>query len=241
MIDLQNNRNLLKEFNEYGYVILRDILLEEKIILLRDKFLKRYYPLFKDDVSNNRNILKRYADDLSVSRFFSDQRLEEVLNILGVSFPVYSGPICTHYTSKDSTGSSYKLPLHQDWTSMASSLNSKIVWFNLCNTSSSTHGIEVATGQHKKGIFKGVIDDSVYVIENTNNFKLDSLNINFGEVLIMSTFLPHCTKFNQNSNHWKLSISRRFDDMECLDWLNRNYVNSFRNHVERELFMKYIN
>ncbi len=241
MNDSQKNINLIKEFDEFGYVILRDSLIEEKILFLRDKFYKRYYTLFKDGVNNNRNILKRFADDLSVTRLFSDQRLEEVLHILGVSFPVYCGPICTHYTSNDSICASYHLPLHQDWTSMASSLNSKVVWFNLGNTSSSTHGIEVATGQHKKGIFNGDIEDVGYVIKNENNFELDPLNIKLGEVLIMSTFLPHRTKINKNSNHCKLSISRRFDDMECFDWSNRNYFNSFRNHVEREAFIKYIN
>ena len=62
------------------------------------------------------------------------------------------------------------------------------------------------------------------------------LDIIAGDILIMSSFLPHKTYVNKMTKNFKLSFSRRIDDFENQDWAHRKFVNAYKTIVDRQLF-----
>ena len=233
---LNNTSTINERFNQDGYIIWSDEIIRKKVFNLKDLFLKKYKTLFNSDINRNRNLLKCFSADIEVSKIFSDEKIKKLLQNLGVSSPLFCGPIVSHYTSSDPTGNNFGLPLHQDWPSMASSLNSKIIWFNLVDTTPDTNGIQIASGKHAEGIFKGVNQSNGYVLENEKNYTLKKLTINAGDLLVMSSFLPHKTFINSNDINWKLSLSRRYDDLDDDTWSQRNFLNAYSTQVNRDIY-----
>jgi len=73
--------------------------------MLRERFLSRYASRFKIDPARNRNIIKLFAEDIDVKRFFCGSDFDGILrNYLGIKEPVQTGPVVTHYTANGSHG-----------------------------------------------------------------------------------------------------------------------------------------
>ncbi len=156
--------------------------------------------------------------------------------MVGCRSPVFCGPVVSHYTHTDLTGNSYGLPWHQDYPSMASSSNSVIVWISVNDCSLQTHSIEVAPGQHTKGVLPGVQRDNGYILNDQVFANSQVLKIFVGDVLLFSPYLPHRTFMNPVSSEYKLSFSRRFDDLDCPFWPARRFANAYNICVDRNLY-----
>jgi hypothetical protein len=228
--------SLAAAFTRDGYCVAEDQELAREIRSLRVTFENRYRSRFNDDATRNRNLIKRFGDSLEVSRVMSSKRLEEIARDIGVQEPVFCGPVVTHYTSHDLTGQSYGLPFHQDWPSMGSSDNAVIIWFNLTDSGPTTHGIEVAPGFHRHGILDGENQLNGYVLKQQSFPRSVVPTIAVGGVVFMSALLPHQTYVCSTFTGWKLSLSRRFDDLQCPRWTDRQYANAYGTVVNRELF-----
>ena len=158
---------------------------------------------------------------------------------VGLSNPILSGPCVTHYTSNNLIGNSFGLPYHQDYPSMASSINSIIIWFNLYDSSPDEHSIEVVTGSHNQGIISGKHTSYGYVVNETKYPNSKILTIPSGSILVMSSFLLHRTHINNTTNLHKMSLSKRIDDLNCVVWKRNKYINAYSTEVDRKLFEKY--
>ena len=225
-------------YDRDGYLILRNENLSKDIKCVREEF-KLFHEKFDHDTFKNRNILKRFSDTFSVSNIFSNEIMDLILKkFINIKNPVFCGPIVSHYTSNDSTGSSYGLPFHQDYPSMASSKNSCIIWFCLEDCSFKNHSISIIPRFHKNGLLPGDQNEGGYVLNLSNKEKKKEkiLDVKAGDVLIMSSFLPHKTYVNKQISNFKLSFSRRIDDFENKDWACRKYINAYKTSVDRELF-----
>lgn len=52
----------------------------------------------------------------------------------------------------------------------------------------------------------------------------------------MSPWLVHKTFVNPQAYDYKLSLSARFDDLECESWSDRNFVSAYYTSVNREVW-----
>ena len=94
-------------------------------------------------------------------------------------------------------------------------------------------------GHHKNGLLPGKQNEHGYEIEMSDEFlqSQETLSIKAGQVLLMSSFLPHKTYVNLKSKVSKISLSRRIDDFASEEWSKRKYVNAYQNKVDRNLFL----
>ena len=123
---------------------------------------------------------------------------------------------------------------------MGSSKQSVICWLNLVDANSGTHGVEILPGMHQAGLLPGKQTQSAYVLDEDVTRDVDSLvpRIFAGDLLLMSSFLPHRTHVNPSFSDWKLSISQRFDDLSDSEWAKRGYRNAYGIHVNRRLYLE---
>ncbi|BDW96807.1 hypothetical protein MACH10_24920 [Thalassospira tepidiphila] len=239
-LDKEGNYSIVNgQFECDGYLILRHSTLSSTILELSDVFTEVKKKFDSDDVVLNRNLIKRFADCPEVARIFSSPELEFFLKkYLYIEWPVFCGPIVSHYTSNNMTGNSFGLPFHQDYPSMGSSKNAVITWFALQDCSAETHSLSVIPGKHKQGVLSGEQGLTSYE-PNLLERDLDRqsvLEISAGDVLIMSCYLPHKTYVNHQYLGEKLSLSRRFDDLNNQEWVSRRYENAYGTTVDRTLW-----
>jgi hypothetical protein len=230
-------KSIRDEYQERGFIIHKDEVFKDLVNEVRIRFQSIYQSRFGSVAQINRNIIKRFGDDFAVQSLFSNYIMVNLVGKLGIDLPVFCGPVVTHYTSTNSTGQSFGLPLHQDWPSMGSSINSLIIWFNLQYSGSMSHSVAVAPGMHTKMLLPGTQGDRGYVLKDPEKYNLEVLELNAGEVLIMSSFLPHMTYVNKNYEGWKLSLSRRVDDFGDHRWVKREYRNAYNNTVDRDVYL----
>jgi len=226
------------DFFKFGYCILDDKASKIKVNKVKQYFNNYLFELLDDEnIDKSRNIIKRLSDLPITSEIFTNKSLINALYNLGIKQPTFCGPVTSHYTSNSKIGGSFGLPYHQDWPSMASSLNSVICWVSLTDCDKDTHSIEIVPGSHINGLYDGVNKPNGYFINDKFDNKSKILNIKCGQILIMSSFLVHRTHVNSKYDGWKLSISRRYDDMTCKAWLKNNFVNAYSTSVDRNLFL----
>ena len=222
-----------------GFTIVESQEIDLKINTLTKEF-KKFKNYFDDNTTKNRNILKRFSDSYLVNNFFSSNCLLTVLKeLFGLKIPVFCGPIVSHFTSNNKTGMGYGLPYHQDWPRMASSKNSLIIWVPLRDCNKNSHSIAILKGLHKNGLLLGNQSDHGYKINITNDMYNNEkiLTVKTGQILFMSSFLPHKTYVNPNTSKSKISLSRRVDDFGCKEWGKRDFFNAYSNQVDRQLYL----
>jgi hypothetical protein len=236
------NQDLVKakdSFNELGWAIIKNEKIFELVHSVKKIFIDDFKSRFGKKTSLNRELIKRFGDHPSVSSIYTDPKfVAAVREVSNISLPVFCGSLVTHYTANDLTGGGYGLPFHQDYPSMGSSLNSIICWCNLTDANSKSHGVEVLSSMHKEGLLQGLQTERGYIIDNekySKNF-VEIPSVDAGNVLIMSAFLPHKTYVNPAHDGWKLSLSRRFDDLDEKSWENRGYKNAYDVSVDRGLY-----
>jgi hypothetical protein len=113
-----------------------------------------------------------------------------------------------------------------------------IVWISVDDCSIETHTLEVAVGLHAKGLLPGEQKYNGYILNDQNPINTRVLRIKAGDVVFISPFLPHRTFINPLSIKYKLSFSRRFDDLDCPKWAEKKFNNAYVTSVDRNLFVK---
>ena len=229
----------MNDLNKFGFLIVKNQKIRSQVKEACKIFKNQFKKKFSNNPVTNREIVKRFADHPLISSIYTSRIMMKILKDIGFEIPVKCGPLVTHYTSNNKTGNSYGLPYHQDYPSMASSKCSVIFWLNLVDSNKETHGIEIIPGSHSKGLLKGQQKKIGYVLHKKYS-KLKSIipSIKKGDLLIMSSFLPHRTFVNPNFKKWKLSLSQRYDDLANKDWKRRGYKNAYQISVDRKLFLK---
>lgn len=204
--------------------------------ILRERFLSKYIPRFQSDPMRNRNIIKLFAEDIDVKRLFCALDFNEILkDYLGIAEPVQTGPIVTHYTANDLTGGNYGLPYHQDWPSMGTSTRGVIAWASITDTKTDAPGLNILPRSHLIGLWPGEQTDKGYVLSEQEFENSLDVEVNAGQILLMSPYLVHKTKM-ATGGRWKLSLSCRFDDLACPVWNQRNYISAYRTAVDRSAY-----
>jgi hypothetical protein len=221
-------------FEDNGFAILDTGL---DISELYTFFESHYLSKFSQDASRNRNLIKIFTNDPFVRSILLAPRMLEHLRTYQ-KHPVATGPVVSHWTSTDATGSGFGLPFHQDWPSMATSSRSIVCWLPLKNVDQNGHSIEVIPGSHTCGALPGKQTDVGYLVEEGEISESEVLELTQGQVLFMSAWLVHRTFVNPACPpaDFKLSLSQRFDDLEDPYWRDRNFVSAYHNAVDRDLW-----
>ena len=230
----------MNAFDSNGWAVLELPFVQNKISEAKELFNQQFLPKFTDDAQLNRELIKRFADHPFVASIFcSEEFVEAISKVAGISTAVKCGPLVSHYTSNNMTGNGYGLPYHQDYPSMGSSHRSVICWVNLADSGPEAHGVEVLSGRHKEGLLKGEQSGSAYVLDASVFEEAEATVpvISAGSVLLMSSFLPHRTYVNADFSGWKLSLSQRFDDLDDREWGVRGFKNAYRTAVDRDLYI----
>lgn len=227
---------LMNSFEKNGYAIF-----DANKKFMATKFINlfsEYRDKFTDNAAVNRNIIRLFANEPLVRSFFNDDYLIELIRKLGIKHPIFCGPVVTHFTSNDLTGSGFGLPYHQDYPSMGGSKNSIIVWTSLYDTDESTHGISVVPKSHLNGLLPGEQTNAGYLVSEKVSTQATQLKIKAGEILVMSSFLVHSTFVNPNTEKEKLSLSARFDDFNDEKWEKRGFITAYSTSVDRNVYLK---
>jgi ectoine hydroxylase-related dioxygenase (phytanoyl-CoA dioxygenase family) len=225
------------DFGRLGYVILACETLQARMRAVKARFEQRFLGQFSTDAVRNRNIVKLLAEDIDVKRFFCSEELVGALQVhLGITEPVQTGPIVTHYTASDLTGNNYGLPYHQDWPSMGTSSKGVIAWTSIGDIGRGGPGLRIVPGSQLRGLWPGKQTDSGYVLDDQEIDDALDIEVEAGQVLLMSPFLVHRTRTSDQAG-WKLSLSCRFDDFACEVWNRRNFVSAYRTAVDRTVYL----
>lgn len=226
-------------FAEHGFVLIEIDTGPEQIKKLKEKFISHYLPRFQSDPIRNRNIIKLFAEDLDVKRFFCSSDINRILgDHLKMAEPVQTGPVVTHYTAGDLTGNNYGLPYHQDWPSMGTSARGLIAWTSITDVGRDGPGLRIVPGSHRAGLWPGEQTDMGYVLHQQEIKDSLDIEVKAGQILLMSPYLVHKTRTSTNSDGWKLSLSCRFDDFACPEWSRRDYISAYRTVVDRSIYTK---
>ena len=226
----------LRDYQNNGYTILDNPSVITEVKKLKKHFIDYYYNP-EQDPSVARAKIKLFSGSIKVQEFIIRIH-EEMSQIHEIS--VRCGPTVTHFTSNNAVGSSFGLPWHQDWPSMASSKNSIVAWTSLTPSDRFTHGLEVVPSSHQNGVASGRQTEQGYLIDNTADVDREAaiLNLPEGGLVLFSSFLIHRTFVNPKFDGYKIAFSQRFDDMGDENWKNRGYPNAYKTSVDRELFLK---
>jgi len=234
---------LKREFYQQGFTILSDPSLRAKARELDRIFEENFKNRFSENIIANRNLIKAFGRSPCAISLFNQEIIFEFCKQIKVQYPIFCGPLVTHYTSRDSTGNGYGLPFHQDYASMGGSLNSLVLWSNLKDiNSSSEHSINVASGMHEEGLLPGTETQEGYVLERQKFGEAEkTITLKAGDILIMSAFTPHRTHFGNENKTYKLSLSIRLDDLNSSEWENSNYRSAYSTSVDRSLYKSVLN
>ena len=112
------------------------------------------------------------------------------------------------------------------------------MWVSVNACSAQTHSIEVVPRPYAAGLLPGEQRDNGYILNEQGFPNSMVLNIAPGDVLVFSPYLPHRTFVNPLSTSYKLSFSRRFDDLQCPDWPERKFANAYGVSVDRALYQR---
>lgn len=226
----------VRDYQRNGYMILDNSNVISEVKKLKKHFSDSFYNP-EQDPGIARAKIKLFSGSIKVQEFII--RIHKEMSQIHKS-SVRCGPTVTHFTSNNSVGSSFGLPWHQDWPSMASSRNSIVAWTSLTPSDHSTHGLEVIPGSHQNGVALGRQTEQGYLVNSSDDLDSEAvvLKLPKGGLVLFSSFLIHRTFVNSKFDGYKIAFSQRFDDAGDEDWQNRGYPNAYKITVDRELFLE---
>ena len=237
--------NNVKFFHKYGFCIYSSQSINKKIKVCKKNYKKFYTNKFVN--KNDRrtiNICKNFSRDLSIANVFSDKNFLNFLKKIKVAKPIRTSPFFTHLITYNKISKFQFLPFHQDWPSLATSMDGVVAWFNFSNEKNNNlNGLEFLLS-FKKKILKGKNKKNFYQISESEIKNIETIKIlPKNGILVFSTFLPHRTiPLIKKRNHkfWRMGISTRFDNLNCKFWNKNHFVNAYTHSVDRNLFKKLI-
>jgi ectoine hydroxylase-related dioxygenase (phytanoyl-CoA dioxygenase family) len=176
---------------------------------------------------------------LSIEKLFQNEKIYSIIKNLGLDLiTVLQGPIL-HISAPNLKipGGYDGIEMHQDFTSLQSSLDAVIVWLPLTELDAKTISLEFIPGSHLDGILKGEITNYAYEVdlEAVDTSKMQRLEISQGDVLFFSCFLAHRTEKNPNAEKLRLGASIRFENAAEKTFIKRNYPYTMKETVNREI------
>ena len=226
--------SLSKSFMENGHFKFK---VDKKILInLRNDFIKTFDKAaslkkslrIKNDNdlislyrSNNRKIWTSVYDllkfNINLYSLSGENFIKDICKITQINYPYFSTKPYVRVDMPHDTIHSFKA--HQDYPFNLGSKNSIVIWIPLQETNKIHGCIKVNEKSHK----------SKKVHKADKNLLIDDKNLNFmdvpcklGEILVFSQYLIHKSG-NNISDKIRFSVQLRINDIDNLEYSNRNY------------------
>ncbi|PWJ55279.1 ectoine hydroxylase-related dioxygenase (phytanoyl-CoA dioxygenase family) [Dyadobacter jejuensis] len=254
--------SIRKQFNEEGYVLLRNFLDKEIISEIytdarkifaqqikkvtgrtvdiddRDAFEAAMFEFFEKDFVSFVNTGKTVQHTFSLHRLGVDPLIANLLKEVGLSNPIIGArpamQFNSRYLSKDGS-KHWKLDPHQDWRTGQGSLDSAVIWFPMVDAGADIGALQIIPGSHKAGLKES--STSGYQGGITADLKEDAFvqtTFETGDLLIFSAFLIHQSGNNITKNiRW--SVQLRYNNLDEPTFIDRGYPMAYIYKPETEL------
>jgi len=239
--------NLKEQLEKDGYVILRDLFLEETIENIKitaqnvfeiqftyfgytGTFKEKAIKLFKEQNEVFKNCGKLIQTGLpSLYQLAVNEGLLNWVSSLGdIPNPIMCTRPVLYFNHPELAKSKeyYMTPTHQDWSSMRSSLNSLIVWIPLVDVDDQNGSIIIYPGSHKLGILDWKSEGGFAKVEKPNIEPIQP-KLKVGDVAIFSSLLVHESgKIKDDSI--RFSCHFRYTDINNLEYIERGFENPYQ-------------
>ena len=254
------NEGMLKKYKEFGYVVVKNYLMDEikKSGLIDD--LTHYASVFGEnfDISKSFEFTKnlsvqdrqtfykglRYLPGLA--KFGASNKLQDISKCLGLRFPV----LMKSYNIRMDSPSDIKnlFHWHQDITYLLGSKNSLTYWIPLTTVNQLMGSIEVIPRSHLQGLypFKYVGSESqdnkvmspkdIRLIEEPK-IAGEIIEAEFGDLVVFSQYLLHRSMPNFGANNrWTIQI--RHSDFHDYEYKNAMYPMGDNSNIFKENYYK---
>lgn len=168
----------------------------------------------------------------------SDQKLLDTVSTIGLDFPAFSTKplIMLHNDQTDTSEGINKSPIHQDWRSIQGSLNNVVVWIPLVDVPREIGPVEIIPASHKNGLLPTEEDEWYAHVqpEYVDESQFEPVPVNKGDAILFSSFLLHRSG-NNETDHFRISLQYRFNDLSEKTFLERNYPDPYGHAPQQEL------
>lgn len=253
---------LREQFNEQGFVILRDFLSKEKVNAIytearkifaaqikrvtgksvdidkKEEFENAMFEFFEKDFDAFVNTGKTVQHSFSLHRLGLDPQIEDLLKEVGLANPVIGARAAMQFNSRflSKDGSKHwKLDAHQDWRTGQGSLDSAVIWFPMVDAGAEIGALQVIPGSHKFGLQAS--STSGYQGGITSSLKDEDFvqtEFKVGDILIFSSFLIHQSG-NNVTNNIRWSVQLRYNNLDEPTFIERGYPMAYIYKPETEL------
>ena len=253
---------LQEQFNNDGYILLRDFLDQDVVNNIyrdarkifatqikrvtgksvdiddRDTFEKAMFESFEKDFTAFVNTGKTVQHTFSLHRLGLDPKIENLLKEIGLSNPIIGARASMQFNSRflSKDGSKHwKLDAHQDWRTGQGSLDSTVIWFPMVDAGADIGALQVIPGSHKTGLQES--STSGYQGGITSELKeSDFVQTEFkvGDILVFSAFLIHQSG-NNITNNIRWSVQLRYNNLDEPTFIERGYPMAYIYKPETEL------
>jgi phytanoyl-CoA hydroxylase len=254
--------DLREQFNNDGYVLLRDFLDKDTVNTIytdarkifavqikrvtgkvvdidnRDEFENAMFAFFEKDFNAFVNTGKTVQHTFSLHRLGLDSRIENVLKEVGLSSPIIGARAAMQFNSRflSKDGSKHwKLDAHQDWRTGQGSLDSTVIWFPMVDAGADIGALQVIPGSHKSGLKASSTSGyqgGITAELNENEFIQTEFKV--GDILVFSAFLIHQSG-NNITNNIRWSVQLRYNNLDEPTFIERGYPMAYIYKPESEL------
>lgn len=181
--------------------------------------------------------LKAFANSPKVQSIPSNLELQSALESCGIQKPSLVTPPLLHVVAEDLIVDSEKVftPPHQDVVSTKGAIGQAVVWIPLHDVSTDSYGITVIPGSHKLGVLETDFSRFGHTVKQVQIRGLPQqyVEAKFGEAVIFSQYLVHHT---HTKGKFRMAISFRLNDMNDMNWMERNYFVPFKRVGDDSVF-----
>jgi len=199
-------------------------------------FERALFQFFGQDVARFSNCGKQIQHLVSLHRLSLDQRILDVLQEMGLSFPNVSTRPVLYFNSRHlATKEVYwRVFAHQDWRSMQGSLNSAVVWVPLHDVNRQLGALEIVPESHRLGLLANDLIERFGKVDRFDDSDFQPVEVEQGDALIFSAFLVHRSGTNStDSIRW--SCHFRYNDLAEETFIARGYPHAYVYHPVDQL------
>jgi hypothetical protein len=235
------------DHKKLGYRVYRQVLNTQKLaeikadaIYIFNKQIKHYnikggnfeqnlITLFKTYPQVVQNCGKIIQNLPALHKFqFDEMIMNLVERDFNIKFPVLNTKPVLFFHNKNlaKKDAVWKTPVHRDFGSTQGSLSSTVAWFPLVKTKP-VGSLKVLPGSHctETKTTSIVSNFAVEATQPGNDFT--ALDMEPGDLVLFSTNLVHKSGTNTTEDQIRWSVSYRYSDVECENWLGRDYYHPY--------------
>lgn len=231
-----------KRLKEDGYIVFKQILDTRKLSEIKAEivyvFNKQIQRLGIDEGNFEKNLIKFFETDLEaykytgkvVQNLISIHELmvcPTILNILtercGMRFPTITTKAVAFLHNKNLASDPiyYKVPWHQDYESVRSSLNSVVVWVPLIDVPENLGPLRLVPKSHLKGAQWTKVSNNFGLCNDQDDFI--SVPVNKGDMVVFNQMLVHASGDNIYDDRVRFSVNLRYGDLDDSYWIDNKY------------------